>query len=336
MAASTQPRDVGPTPTAVAVNTGHLERVSWGAVFAGLVCAVALQALFTLVGLAWGFAVIDPAEEVNPFAGLLTGGGIYWAITGVASMFAGGWIAGRVSGIAFMPASAVHGLCVWALATIIALASGAGILTGAASTATNAAGSVVQATVSAAQTTGAQLAAGVEPDLTRRLQEAMRQRDMTAADIRAELREMYRSVISPQEQDRTGDVAADTARDVLRTPGDFSSDISNGLDRMFGQDGPLGADDRQALNEALRNRFGLSEAEAERIIDRWQTRWNEATARLAQYYDRAAERVTEIADTAAEASATAFFWAGIISAVSLIAATFGGVLGRPDQTNVIA
>ena len=59
--------------TAIAVTPGEMDRISWGAIFAGLVCAVALQALLTLLGVAWGFAAIDPTEELNPFAGFALG-----------------------------------------------------------------------------------------------------------------------------------------------------------------------------------------------------------------------------------------------------------------------
>ena len=39
----------------------RIERISWGAIFAGAVCAIALQALFTLVTIGVGLSLLEHA-----------------------------------------------------------------------------------------------------------------------------------------------------------------------------------------------------------------------------------------------------------------------------------
>ena len=62
-------------------------RLSWGAVFAGLVVATVLQIVLTLLGTAVGLAAWDPGESAR---GLGLGAGI-WAIFSILiSLFMGG------------------------------------------------------------------------------------------------------------------------------------------------------------------------------------------------------------------------------------------------------
>src|SRR3546814_18266899 len=66
-----------------------LKRISWGAIFAGVVVAMSLQLVLGLLGLGIGLATIDPATEQNPFGRLGTGAGLWWPATGPLSPFPG-------------------------------------------------------------------------------------------------------------------------------------------------------------------------------------------------------------------------------------------------------
>lgn len=85
------------------------DRVSWGAIFAGAACALALQIMFALATAGLGLELIDDGDP----SGAGWGTGIFFAVTAIASMFAGGAIAGRLAGASFLPSAVLHGVGRW-------------------------------------------------------------------------------------------------------------------------------------------------------------------------------------------------------------------------------
>lgn len=126
------------TPGTAAESThpfGHpLARLSWRAIFAGAAIAIAVQVVFTLIGLALGLATLDPATGDNPSgASLGFGAGLWLIITSLISLFVGGYIATRLTG---SRDSWLQGLTTWATVTILSLillSTAAGSMIGAAS-----------------------------------------------------------------------------------------------------------------------------------------------------------------------------------------------------------
>ncbi|HEV7282238.1 MAG TPA: hypothetical protein VGN57_18690 [Pirellulaceae bacterium] len=98
--------------------TNRVRRVSLGAVIAGLVVALATQILLSVLGLAIGAWAFSPVTEENPFSGLGMGAGIWWVVTGILSLFLGGWVAGRLAGVPQRLDGALHGLVTWGLVTL--------------------------------------------------------------------------------------------------------------------------------------------------------------------------------------------------------------------------
>ncbi len=95
-------------------------RVSWGAIFAGLVVALGTWILLTVLGLAIGLSSVDPSHP----ASLKSGGmfsGIWSAIVPLVALFFGGLVSARTAGVLTRPMGAIHGIVVWALATIASL-----------------------------------------------------------------------------------------------------------------------------------------------------------------------------------------------------------------------
>lgn len=102
------------------VITPARSRTSWGAIFAGVIVAIALQLLLVMLGLAVGAAAIDP-QASNPFAGIGVGSVIWLALSGVASIFAGAYVTGRLSGAVNRSDGGLNGLVVWALFLVVGL-----------------------------------------------------------------------------------------------------------------------------------------------------------------------------------------------------------------------
>jgi hypothetical protein len=127
-----------------AVNTGYREvrvgpfsgppvRVSWGAIIAGAVAALAVGILLHALGFALGLSAIDPRDPSTlRGSGLFTG--IWSLITSFVALFVGGAVASRGSGVWTRGGGAIHGLVMWGLTTLIGtwltLAAAANLLGG--------------------------------------------------------------------------------------------------------------------------------------------------------------------------------------------------------------
>jgi len=89
-------------------------RISWGAVLAGAVVAMAVYMVLTTLGTAIGFSIgRDTRVEA------LAGGALVWAImTTALALFAGGWTTSQLTAGETKCESMVHGLILWG--TIVA------------------------------------------------------------------------------------------------------------------------------------------------------------------------------------------------------------------------
>ncbi|GAA0674725.1 hypothetical protein FHT00_000754 [Sphingomonas insulae] len=97
-------------------------RLSWGAIFAGVVIAVAVQLVLGILGTGIGLTMVDPVEGTTPAAtGFGIGAGLYWLVTTVVALGAGGYAAARVAGVHERFDALVHGLVVWGVTLILTL-----------------------------------------------------------------------------------------------------------------------------------------------------------------------------------------------------------------------
>ena len=102
--------------------TIQLNKVSWGAIFAGVVVALVVQALLTMLGVGIGIATLDPGTSDNPAAATFSiVAGIWYVVAGIIAAFTGGYISARMSGKIVPTTGALHGLTTWALATLIVI-----------------------------------------------------------------------------------------------------------------------------------------------------------------------------------------------------------------------
>lgn len=99
-----------------------LNEVSWGAIFAGVVVALVVQVLLTMLGAAIGIATLQPGTGDNPEASTFSIiAGIWYVLAGIVSAFAGGYVAARMSGKTNVTTGALHGLTTWAFTTLLIL-----------------------------------------------------------------------------------------------------------------------------------------------------------------------------------------------------------------------
>ncbi|PZM14842.1 PhnA-like protein [Rhizobium tubonense] len=102
--------------------TALLHKVSWGAIFAGVAVALAVQFLLNLLGVGIGAAVVNPAKYDNPDPSTFSiAGGLWFVLAGLIASFVGGYIASRLSGRASNSTGGYHGLTAWAVTTLVVL-----------------------------------------------------------------------------------------------------------------------------------------------------------------------------------------------------------------------
>lgn len=126
-------------------------RVQWGPIVAGVVGAITAFLLLTILGIALGASVLDPANtagEISQWAA------VWGAITAVLAFFVGGWIAARSSAVDGTFAALMNGLMVGATGLLLIIwlsATGLGNLFGTIGTAV---GSVANVAAAVAPTAG--------------------------------------------------------------------------------------------------------------------------------------------------------------------------------------
>lgn len=105
--------------------------ISWPAVVAGAIVAVAVGAMLNLLGVALGASAFNPYDFGGGDAsGFTAAAGMWMAFANAIALFVGGAVATRAAKYADHHKGALHGLAVWALAFLLAItiasAAGAG------------------------------------------------------------------------------------------------------------------------------------------------------------------------------------------------------------------
>jgi hypothetical protein len=111
-----------------------IKRTSWGAVWAGVLVAMGIQALLAVLGAAIGLSVLQAQEGNNLGESLGAGAAIWWTITGIISLFIGGWVVAYLLGPRPTFIGALHGFVMWCTVTAVSAffltSVGASVLSG--------------------------------------------------------------------------------------------------------------------------------------------------------------------------------------------------------------
>lgn len=132
-----------------------------------MVIAVAVQLVLGILGAGIGLSMVDPVEGTTPgAAGFSIGAGLYWLLTTIVALGAGGYAAARVSGVFERFDALVDGLVVWGVTLILTLSlltSAVGGIIGGAFRTVGAVAGAAGSTVGAAAPQAAQIV-GVSQD----------------------------------------------------------------------------------------------------------------------------------------------------------------------------
>lgn len=275
-------------------------RISWGAVLAGAVVAVAVGMTLNILGAAVGASVVDATGQDTPEPGTFgIVGGIWLLVANLIGLAFGGYVAARLSGTADETDSVLHGLSVWAVGFLLAVLLTGNIVAGAASTATQGAASVLGG---AAQGAG-QAASAVAGQATERL--------------------------DPRQVVERAQAALSGGGD----PAGMSSEQRNAeIGRLMTRrvtDGPLPAPERERLTALVAAEYQIPPQEAEQRLQQAETQVTEAMR-------TAEQRAREAADAAATGAAAAAYWIFAALLFGAVAAVLGARLGTRARVAVRA
>jgi len=113
---------------------------TWSAVAGGVVAALIVQVLLTMLALGVGLFALDmPTATTAPIA-ISTAALLWWIASGVFAAFVGGAVAGAYAPVANPRARIVHAVAAWAVASLIVLGSAGTVTSGSAAVVSNMAG----------------------------------------------------------------------------------------------------------------------------------------------------------------------------------------------------
>lgn len=133
----------------LALKQSLLDRVSWGALFAGFFFGFGIWMLLLALGAGIGFAAFDP-RDLQHWQGLGIGFGIWGVVAGIISMFLAGWLSSRLGVVDTKVGGMLHGAALWGFMLVAGLWIATMAVARTASTAAQAAGGAAQATAGAA------------------------------------------------------------------------------------------------------------------------------------------------------------------------------------------
>ena len=284
-----------------AVGTGHevtamlptpiLRRISWGAVIGGVVIAISVQMLLSMLGLGIGMTTIDPMTNGSPAASSLgIGAAVWWVVSSLLAMLAGAFVAARLSGVSERRDGMLHGLLTWGavlLLSIYLLTSAVGGVVGgtfnllgrAASGTANAVASAVPA---AADATG-----------------------LSAEQIEQRVDELLQPANGPANPDAARRQLIGTLRQVVT--GDANVDQA-----------------KQQAAQIVAQQAGISQDDA-------LNRINEVQQQAQQLRQQAEDAAKQAADKAAAATAHASLWTALALVIAAVAAALGGAWGTREE-----
>jgi hypothetical protein len=265
-------------------------RMSWSAVFAGTLIALGVWFLLHLIGTGIGLAAVDP-QDPGTLRGVGIGTGIWGVIAALLALFAGGFAAGRVSGVLTRIGAGIQGAVLWALTTFVALLvviwMVSTVIGGAVGLGATAARTVVEA--------GPQIVGAMDGDA---LDALGIDADQLLAPVNERLRaEGLPPVTAEELEAATQDAVAMAIRE--------------------------GRVDRQVFVQSLSENTEMSPAEAQQVAAQIEQRVDEQVAALGPRLEQAQVAALR----AVEATGRAMIWMFFAFLLGLAAAVAGTVLG---------
>lgn len=317
----------------------RVSRISWGAIIAGGLTALAISVLLNLLGVGIGLSTIDPLQEANPLDGLGTGTIIWWFLSNIFALFGGGLVAGRMAGFPSKADGGLHGFLAWGLYATVSfyfLASFVGgVVSGIAGTASSLFGGDDQRKVVV--------------DIQRTQKQSESQAQTSYDDVKQKI---FNVINQAERLDILPEDASGETRDALeegrstakemyqdlnldRKIDEFFNDLSFEIDDGNLQIEVEGNQDffkKEELKQYLTDNTELSEQELDKMIDGWEQDIDAAVQKAEEIYRKVKQKAIKVSDKAADVLAKVSIYAFFVFLLGALAAYLGGVVGSPTYT----
>ncbi|MEE2950835.1 hypothetical protein SAMN06297251_10236 [Fulvimarina manganoxydans] len=285
-------------------STARQRSLSWGAIVAGVVLAIALQLMLGLLGLGIGLGGVPGSDRA--VTALASTAGIWSIAVALIGLFVGAFAAARLGGVTETLDAVLHGAITWAVATLLVVV----LLAGTASAVLGGAFGAIGASIEGLSRAAIAMTASRGPDGA--LPDAIRSdlRSILSAGSTNEAAEGALAA-EPTGGDEVS-AAAETRADAASTnPAETIATVASGLSETAGDD------EREAAVRAIAEASGLSTDAARQKLATYQ-----------QEFDQFVREARQAADNAARTVAASSFSAFVALLLGLVVGSLGGLLGR--------
>lgn len=244
----------------------HIRRLRWGAVFAGALIMIVVMMLLSLLGIGIGFGSLDIMQENDPTKGLGTGALIYWVISNLIAVFAGGYVAGKLMSTNFKGSGYYHGILAWSVYTIISFF----ILTTTVGAIFSGVGSIVTKSVSGIGSGISSLISGVDKNV----------------DVQEVLNE---AGIDQKDMDKVKDQLVNVLKQVFIKDGKLNTDVS-----------------RQDIEKAVTQNTQLKPDQVQKISNKVDSAYQQAKTQFQDMKQKAKETADKVAAATSKAAIWGF------------------------------
>ena len=275
------------TTTMMAGGSHTHRRISWAAIFGGVILVVTVQLLFSLLGAGIGLDTVNTNAGTTPNASSIgIGAGAWWIISSIIALAFGGYAAAWLAGIELRWDGLLHGLITWGIATLLTvwlLTSAIGGIIGGGASALGGLASAAGSGIKDAAQPVAQ-AAGVTPDM---------------------IQQQAQAYLKPANPDP-----------ATMSPQEAQKDIATNL-VTYAKGGPDAAAAKTRIIAVMTAQQHISTDQASQQFD-------QAQAKLQQEKAQAIQTAKNAADATATAAAHTSFAAFADLLIGAIAAAIGG------------
>ncbi|HEY0425060.1 MAG TPA: hypothetical protein VGC82_17200 [Rhodopila sp.] len=284
--------------TTTRLDGSHIHRrISWAAIFGGVILVLAVQLLLGMLGAGVGLGTVNVNGGSTPDASTFgMGAALWWIISSVIALGFGGYVSAWMAGIEIRWDGVLHGLVTWGIATLLTiylLTSAVGGVIGGGFSALGSAASAAGNGVKDAAQPVAQ-AAGVSPDM---------------------VQQQAQAYLQPPNPDP-----------ATLSPQDAQKQVATNLATYA-----KGGSDAPAAKERIIN---IMAAQQHISHDDAAKQFQDTQAKLQQTKDQAAQTAKNAADATASAASKTSFAVFVNLLIGAIVAAIGGSLAVQRRLNV--
>ncbi len=284
-------------------------KVSWSAVFAGILIAITINFLFNFLGMGFGFTAYKADTDTLNVLGV---GAIIWLIiSSIIAMGIGGWAAGRFSGTHSRTEGFLHGFLTWSLASILTFIF-----------VTSSAGAIISGTInlvgSGLSAIGS--AATISRQLMPKMDETMQNLMPVLTPTLNKIKEQANTLISKNKENLNLDQAKNNLGEKITA---FLEAINNEDDHI--------ANIHEALVNTLVQTTDMDSTQAEQQVGQWQEAYLDAKEMLQQKSEDAKQQALAASEKAAALMGQIALVTFFVLLCGGIAASCAGMSGAPKR-----